>query len=65
MNNTIRDVAQAKMTVDLKDVVERLTRLEVKGAEHASRMKWLLGINGAILLAHADMVIGFVKACIS
>ena len=62
MNNAGRDAAQAKLTVDMVDVVERLVRLEEFSKDHGSRLKWLLGINGAILLAHADMVVTFAKA---
>jgi hypothetical protein len=48
--------------MDHDEIVAQLTRLEVGFKEQSGRMKALLWLNGAILLAHGDVVLSIAKA---
>ena len=50
--------------MDHDDVIERLTKLEILFGQHAKVAKWLLGVNLAILAAHADIVVSVVRAAL-
>ena len=48
--------------MDHDDLIQRLTRIEERFDQHTKTMRWLLGINCAILGAHLDVVIPIVRA---
>jgi hypothetical protein len=48
--------------MDHDDLIARLVRIEERFNQYTKTMRWLLGVNCAILGAHLDVVIPMVRA---